>query len=85
MRMKKGLGEQEWGNLRLNDLKSLGLFLHTLRDDDTAFALRVLRPPGWPETARAKAPRRALKAKAPRLDADGRGAQGKGVSSCVTG
>lgn len=30
MRMKKGLGEQEWGNLRLNDLKSLGLFLHTL-------------------------------------------------------
>lgn len=38
-RMKKGLGEQEWGNLRLNDLKSLGLFLHTLRDDDTAFAL----------------------------------------------
>lgn len=75
MRMKKGLGEQEWGNLRLNDLKSLGLFLHTLRDDDTAFALRVLRP-GWPETARAKAPR---------LDADGRGAQGNGVSSCVTG
>lgn len=84
MRMKKGLGEQERGNLRLNNLKSLGLFLHTLRDDDTAFALRVLRP-GWPEAARAKAPRRALRAKAPRPDADGRGAQGNGVSSCVTG